>query len=1497
MLFPVSNINFVSEQLNSALTNIDENAFVNNLYSGPKNIIVNNTNDHIKNNLHKNKTDHAAYYPNTSRKVLSKMRKKLMQNHTDKDLKLLLDRTDKLNADNWQQASFSEKVVHFSLKKIASYFVIENEYQNNYEHFLSIIEKLLDINKQFHYEVLFKNFVDDLDSEELLVLDIICATINELEKSGNNTYTYYLYYLPDRHELTRNNLSNHIKLFLCYLHIDLHFNNLYLSKFNTIQIKHLAKEIIEKKDWPNSHPHGIFFDMVVDDLALIIFNAIRHKEAKTNLHRENYQLAEHFKDANAIDNQMKNLISNIFAIEDNAKFLKPVAYSNFMILNQTGKTFYEVCENLYNSYKADFLSLINLQNNYIKKYGLENWLLPLTGAVNERNADDLEKKEIVFEQIANMLNQNPFYKIGSIEYAQACTLNVINKWQGHLINITDDVILTKKQFKHVIYDYAKNATTYPINPLYFFSLAMASSNNIYFQMNHDLNTFDNQIRVEIVRKICQLDFTSRKTFLEYIRNTNKSFNSLINFNNISDKVSIPNEIQDLLEQYQVFRKKSLLLTSNNAEDQFKLIMNYGKAIYLSNEQLPKVSFTSLFFPILKKYGLSDQEILEKKEVSIVKNLIRTYRENTQLLSPIQEIYIKLKSFYGKNKLITIKDKIYQIDDLAKSAATEFIQNLYTNEIVIAHARQKIFSEKLIEEPVLLAKYVNEIILSLLENDIEQIKQDKLINDEDSNKDSYFIESLKKNHSVKSSLIMHVMKSVSSLIQKGLSQLISQERSQILMEDLETELLEIVKMTPIIGSTYTVIDGMIHEDALEIMAGSIALSKDILSRSLNAEMLSVNIFRFDFEKATTLGKKVKKTGEKEIEKIGLASNSKTNNNPNELIDQVLSGNKDVKWQAPNGENAELKYIEDLNEVVPLRLHSEVDQRYIVLDWETGDQNFNYHYVDSIKIPDTGQHQFFSRKFTGLNGGGKISDFLNYDVRGTPLKNRSTMLQLNYSLSEMTEYSMAKNKNIENSFKKFFKKKFTNNDEQVLFNELDEHLMRIYDNSPTFRHYLNNFIDNAKKNDGYHVMFKNVHPATDYVNNLIGLPYPEKLENFKYVTSIDGTGTVLTKPTLQQIYLHEILHAITYFDDLVDVNALVDRGPVITLESRIYYEAGADVPERIVYRADKNLASNKINVQDESIIAAWYENNIIDDYIDAKIKHSLHKRTLYKIYGNNIHDEPSITNYEKFSQKIIANSNIVINKFNFNIKDLPNLFEFTTDASNDSFFFSSSKSVYSQLVNAYTKSKSFRKSYKAWLKIKNQSPSIHNNEQWELNVNNEIKHPDINNVYGIDEAKSTVNFYAGQSFYLSEKGMMETPLLRQIIEIYAEIIFHDLKITDLTKEANGRKAHQIFAEKILKELGALKSARITGENYVDDLSTRWIYKPLSKLTRKMQTENEYLEIRDEALNSITKAKPLKKLMRRNDIKSGGFFRFLNLDQHLLRLKNINASNFDEFYQSNH
>ena len=122
-------------------------------------------------------------------------------------------------------------------------------------------------------------------------------------------------------------------------------------------------------------------------------------------------------------------------------------------------------------------------------------------------------------------------------------------------------------------------------------------------------------------------------------------------------------------------------------------------------------------------------------------------------------------------------------------------------------------------------------------------------------------------------------------------------------------------------------------------------------------------------------------------------------------------------------------------------------------------------------------------------------------------------------------------------------------------------------------------------------------TDFENKRIYMPRDSDIEATSYM-SAGGPQAM----SLEQAYLHEMIHAVTGGRDPQGASELLDRGPIVYLTGKILSEAGYDIPEQVMFRrrysTDDVPAEDSVehNARDAARQAAA-ENRYLDAIVDA------------------------------------------------------------------------------------------------------------------------------------------------------------------------------------------------------------------------------------------------------------------------------------------------------------
>lgn len=124
-----------------------------------------------------------------------------------------------------------------------------------------------------------------------------------------------------------------------------------------------------------------------------------------------------------------------------------------------------------------------------------------------------------------------------------------------------------------------------------------------------------------------------------------------------------------------------------------------------------------------------------------------------------------------------------------------------------------------------------------------------------------------------------------------------------------------------------------------------------------------------------------------------------------------------------------------------------------------------------------------------------------------------------------------------------------------------------------------------------------PFTDFDYKRIYIPADSDIEAMPYITAT-GTANI----SREQLYLHEMIHALTGARDPMPNLDMMNRGPVVYFTDKILSEAGHSFPERVMYRQQDALpdpsAHDTIDRHRQAATTyAQAENRALDPIVDA------------------------------------------------------------------------------------------------------------------------------------------------------------------------------------------------------------------------------------------------------------------------------------------------------------
>lgn len=150
------------------------------------------------------------------------------------------------------------------------------------------------------------------------------------------------------------------------------------------------------------------------------------------------------------------------------------------------------------------------------------------------------------------------------------------------------------------------------------------------------------------------------------------------------------------------------------------------------------------------------------------------------------------------------------------------------------------------------------------------------------------------------------------------------------------------------------------------------------------------------------------------------------------------------------------------------------------------------------------------------------------------------------------------------KRFFEEFDFKVDKQVMhWTDAPRFYESVYQKSPTFRRLFNDYSQQVSHEVTHKkwtiIVQKEAAPRSDFVTKIIYLSPDPDISKHYYVS--EENDLVSSHP--EQVYLHELLHAITGENDPIKSHSLRHRGPIVYLGDKILSEAGYFFQQRIMY----------------------------------------------------------------------------------------------------------------------------------------------------------------------------------------------------------------------------------------------------------------------------------------------------------------------------------------------
>jgi hypothetical protein len=639
--------------------------------------------------------------------------------------------------------------------------------------------------------------------------------------------------------------------------------------------------------------------------------------------------------------------------------------------------------------------------------------------------------------------------------------------------------------------------------------------------------------------------------------------------------------------------------------------------------------------------------------------------------------------------------------------------------------------------------------------------------------------------------------------------------------------------PIIGPLLTVEKGIRHKNLNEIISGTVFLGLDactllyeesetigeiafssakLLKNLLFRERITVDNARFTF-----------KTLKVNADDLFLEdSNLLHNHSPldlersiaipqhaHDLATRVRSGEQGLKWH-----DYDLVYLHNQDRVVPIKPQG---GSFREIDWQTGEINARKQLIFKDK---TSEHYFST---AGLRGGAPILEFTEEE-----LKQRFTVEQVNAVFELVTSFTI---RNFNDLFASYFLI-----EQQADVSRFDalEFYHSLYKNSLTFRGIFNFFVDFTSFRDiqNWKILIRNnTQTRTDFTKGTIYIASDAEIANLYYM----GTqGIAHSKP--EQVYLHEILHALTEAEDPKKITAIAHRGPIVYLTDKILSDVGYVFPQQLMYR--RPVSNNKDSFNELELSIRKVRGLVAQEnsYLDKQLN-KLAPITSQKIFGEALADRYTV----KELQSILPSSlSITLLELNF-----IELYDQSFSA-NDEATHTKLKQFY---LHFYQLNVIFNKLYNQWAaaRLKNKDSS-----RWRFVVDDKVTSlaelPSHKKAHCINDLTHRIHIFNDGTLYLSDRGLIPVERTRQLMHEIVQLLT-GLKELPADLALTNRGAVVQLTDKILEETNFnLPKRLVSRTTLADDFVTQahlkgnWI-----EAQRAMQLEEQFIKETPELNNS--------------------------------------------------
>ncbi|MDQ8040066.1 MAG: hypothetical protein REH83_06640, partial [Rickettsiella sp.] len=563
----------------------------------------------------------------------------------------------------------------------------------------------------------------------------------------------------------------------------------------------------------------------------------------------------------------------------------------------------------------------------------------------------------------------------------------------------------------------------------------------------------------------------------------------------------------------------------------------------------------------------------------------------------------------------------------------------------------------------------------------------------------------------------------------------------------------VSTIPIIGPLYAIEEGIRDKDAIEIISGIFFLSMDAMdfltaettprsARLSVRERVTIDATHTTFKKLNLSPADLPLDDRIQLIKDPFAI-EESNVVPSTYqltAEQVRSGVQGLSWR-----EYPIVHLFDENRVVPVKSEGGAFRE---INWHTGEVDPKKHLI--FKDRETGK--YFSST-ASLKGGTPDSLPLSEEE----LRQRLTVKETEEIFNKANEYLTF---NFDALFNQcFYTQEYAG---ASLFN-MRQFYKLLYKQSPSFRRIFNRyhetFVAKGAESQWGIVIESNTKSRADFNTKTIYIASDDEISKIYYLS--DQNSFESSRP--EQIYLHEILHALTGKTDPIKSIDIRHRGAIVYLTDKILNEAGYIFPQRIMYRRLSKIGGSddldKLDFQweqhrDKGRLLVAQENEYLDNLINRQIPLTEYK----KVFGKEISTRYTITELESLWERL----NI---KQPFNIDAIfeERLEKYFT-AKNDEIF-NGLKSFY---TNFYVRSSEFSNLFDVWCsQLKVEEPI----QKWyfELDANVALEElPIEKQVHCINDLTKKIYIFDDGTLYLTAKGLLPVERTRQLVHEMVQVL---------------------------------------------------------------------------------------------------------------------------------